>query len=121
MRATKPELAKRINAAYSLLKKNVSKEKILSVLTQQFGVSRKQAYRYLEHAQKQSNLLPIPEQKVVFTVKLPVSVVLQLKKSSEATGKSLSDLVAQSLEKFLKSSGYVNEQGQKEDLFRIHF
>ena len=115
MRATKSDLAKRINITYNLLKQNISKEKILSTLTQQFGVSRKQAYRYLGHAQKQSSLLPIPEEKVVFTVKLPLSLVLKLKKVSQIIGMSLSDFTTQCLEKSLKKSGNVCKEGQKDN------
>jgi hypothetical protein len=45
---------------------------------------------------------PIPERKVVFTVKIPLSLVRALRQMAKSTGESLSVLVTRALEAFLQ-------------------
>ena len=51
-RASKPELAQRINQAFSLMEKGLHSDQIIQQLQQEFGVSQIQAYRYLQRAKK---------------------------------------------------------------------
>ncbi|HEX2520605.1 MAG TPA: ribbon-helix-helix protein, CopG family [Terriglobia bacterium] len=46
--------------------------------------------------------MPVPERKGVFTVKLPLSLISRLRQLARSTGASLSALVTQALEAFLK-------------------
>lgn len=57
---------------------------------------------YIGEAQKTGKPLPIPEPKIVFTVKLPVKLVDQIRMFSRRTGQSLSELVTEALVTFLK-------------------
>ena len=103
------ELVKRVNVARSLLKKSSSRDEALSVIMDRFGVSRRQAYRYMEEALRIKRAVPVPERKVVFTVKVPKSLVSLIRHVASATGESLSVIVTQALKAFLKRRGY----GQK--------
>ena len=96
------QVAQRINTALDLLKRGSSREEALAALVRRYQVSRRQAYRYVEQAQQAKRKLPVPEEKIVFTVKLPVSLVTRLRRLAGSTGKSLSDLVTQALEAFLR-------------------
>ncbi|MBI1996103.1 MAG: ribbon-helix-helix protein, CopG family [Deltaproteobacteria bacterium] len=48
---------------------------------------------------------PIPERKVVFTVKIPLNLVRALRQIAKSTGDSLSVLVTRALEAFLQKRG----------------
>ena len=100
------ELVERVNVARSLLEKGSSRDEALSVVMDRFGVSRRQAYRYIEEALKIKRTVPIPGRKVVFTVKVPESLVSLIRYVASATGESLSAIVTQALEAFLKRRGY---------------
>ena len=51
MRSTAAEKAERLNAAHSLLARGVGMPEAVVSLSRQFGLSRRQAYRYLQEAQ----------------------------------------------------------------------
>ena len=104
-RSPHTKLAERINAALSLLKEGSGTEEVISEIITRFGVSRRQAYRYIQQAQQIESKLPIPEGKVVFTVKLPKSLVCLLRECANFTGESLSSIVAQAIEAYLKRRG----------------
>jgi hypothetical protein len=103
------EIVERVNVARSLLEKGSSQDEALSVIMDRFGVSRRQAYRYMEEALRIKRAVPVPERKVVFTVKVPESLVSLIRHVANATGESLSIMVTQALKAFLKRRGY----GQK--------
>jgi len=76
------------------------------VVMGRFGVSRRQAYRYIEEALRLKHTMPVLERKVVFTVKVPESLVSLIRRIANATGESLSSIVTQALKGFLKRRGY---------------
>jgi predicted HicB family RNase H-like nuclease len=96
------ELAQRINATLDLLKVSSSTEQVIVVLRRRYRISKRQAYRYILEAEKTTRKLPVPEAKGVFTVKLPLSLIARLRQLAHSTGASLSALVTQALEAFLK-------------------
>ena len=101
-RSSATQLAQRINAALDLLKEGYSNGEVADVLVRRYRVSKQQAHRYIEQAQRAKRKLPVPEQKIVFTVKLPVSLAARLRRLAGSTGKSLSDVVTQALEALLR-------------------
>ena len=105
-RSSDTDLAERINAALSLIREGVGTDEAVAEMMDRFAVSKRQAYRYLEEAQRVKRTMPVPERKVVFTVKLPESLVSFLRRVAGSTGESLSALVAQALKTFLKRRGY---------------
>jgi hypothetical protein len=108
-RSPNAELAKRTNAAMSLLEEGASNDEIISALMHRFGVSERQAYRYIQDAMRLKHHVPIPEQKIVFTVKLPKSLVSFLRHFADSTGDSLSNIVTHALTAFLKRKGHGRE------------
>ena len=100
-RASNSEKNRRINFAISLLAKNVSCSEATTQLRDRFGISLRQASRYVQEATNTTEQLPIPEEKIVFTIKLPVSLVSRVRKFSKETGKSISDITSQALEYIL--------------------
>jgi len=105
-RAPHAELTERVNVARSLLKEGSSRDEAVSFVMDRFGVSRRQAYRYIEEALRIKRTVPVPERKVVFTVKVPKSLVSLIRHIANATGESLSTIVTQALKAFLKRRGY---------------
>lgn len=68
----------------------------------QYGLSRRQAYRYLYQAQGVRAPLPVPEAKAVFTVKLPVSLIRQVRQQARRGGGTISQWVEEALQQSLK-------------------
>lgn len=93
--------AERINAALALIGKHKSLAEAASALVQTYGMSRRQAYRYLQQAQQQREPVPVPERKIAFTVKLSEGLIRELRGRATLTGQTLSELVTQALEGFL--------------------
>jgi hypothetical protein len=108
MKSTQAERAQRINAALSLIKSYDTVSQAAKAMAEQFCISKRQAYRYINDAVKAGSEIPIPDQKIAFTVKLSQSLIQKLRAYSKASRKSLSDIVTQSLEDFLQ-----NGRGQR--------
>ncbi len=110
MKSTHAERAQRINAALSLIKKHSTVSKAADAMTEKYGISKRQAYRYLHDASKIGAEIPIPDQKIAFTVKLSQSLIQGLREYAKKSGQSLSEIVTQSLEGFLQ-----NGRGQRSE------
>jgi predicted regulator of amino acid metabolism with ACT domain len=100
-RAQNSELAKRINHTFTMLQKDNPQPQIVEKLIQKYGVSQIQAYRYIALAKEINEKMEIPERSVVFTVKLPPSLIRRIKKLSGAKGLTISKVVHTALEEFL--------------------
>lgn len=100
-RSQKPELAERINVAFTLLKKELPDSQIVNQLMKKFGVSKIQAYRYVQQAKSNKELMVVPEPTIVFTVKLPPSLISQIRNFANFKGMSISRVVRTALEDFL--------------------
>ena len=96
-KSSESEQARRVNATVSLLKQRTSPPGVLSWLIAQYGVSRRQAYRYLQQAQAARGPVPVPEAKRVFTVKLSVSVIRQVRRQARREGGAISQWVEAAL------------------------
>ena len=75
---------------------------VITLLALRLGVSPRQAARYVHAAQQQSGPLTVPEDKVVFTVKLPTSLVRRVRRHVRTQERSISQWVAQALEEHLQ-------------------
>lgn len=91
----------RVNMAIRLLRQRRSPEAILSALVKGWGISRRQAYRYL--LEGRSNLQPrvVPEPKGVFTVNLPRRLIQKVRAHCRQQSRPMSQVVAQALERWL--------------------
>jgi len=108
-RSQHPELAKRINHAYDLLKKDQPPIQIVEHLMELYRVSQIQAYRYLQQAKENNGQIAIPEVAVVFTVKLPPSLIKRVKKCAGSEGMLISKVVRAALEEFLAKKDHAKK------------
>lgn len=97
------ERAQRINAALALIKEYKAPAKAAKALAAHYGISRRQAYRYVHEAEATGTQVPIPDKKIAFTVKLSQGLIRAVRHYANSTGTSLSEVVAQALEAFLQS------------------
>lgn len=93
--------AERLNAAFALLEEQRSLADAAATLVASYGMSKRQAYRYLNEAQQQPHPVPIPERKIAFTVKLSGGLVQRLRQRARSSGQTLSELVSQAIEALL--------------------
>jgi hypothetical protein len=91
-------LAERVNAAADLLDRGVPAGRAARELAGRFGCSPRQAHRYLQRAGR-SGRMPAPGPVAVFTVRLPVPLIARVRARAAASGRTLSAVVAQALEK----------------------
>ena len=101
-RSTNSLRAERINTALVLLQQSESLAAAARTMVEAYGMSKRQAYRYLQEAQAQPQPLRIPEQKIAFTVKLPPAIVEEARQHARQHGQSLSHFVEQALETYLQ-------------------
>lgn len=92
--------AQRVNAAADLLAGGASAVDAANVLATRFGVSTRQARRYVEQAAS-TGRRAVPQASVVFTVKLPPALVTRVRRRAARSDVTISALVAQALTEFL--------------------
>lgn len=113
-RARGDQYARRVNRAMTLLAEGLSSAEAARRLAEQFEISERQAWRYLQAATGRSEPLEVPEPKVVFTVKLPESLVDRVRSVAASRGKTLSSLVAEALEGLLQRLRPGQPEGGRE-------
>jgi hypothetical protein len=100
-RATKTQKARLLNAAHRLLARPTELAEAARQLEDEFALSRRQAYRYLEEAAALSAPVPAVEPTVAITFKLPLSIVRALRAYARRSGLTLGQIVTQALTTFL--------------------
>jgi Ribbon-helix-helix protein, copG family len=103
-RASARERTQRVNMALDLLKKKISPGEVVSSLGAKFDLSARQAYRYLQQAQRTTRPLAVPQPKAVFTVKLPTNLIRRVRQAARRRRQPISDLVTEALEDWLTKS-----------------
>jgi hypothetical protein len=98
-RSTKADKARQLNAAQRLLKRNVALSEAAQRLSRQFGLSLRQAYRYLEEAAQLEEPVPITERRVPVTLKPPPSTGGP-RAYARSSGQSIGVIVARALDAF---------------------
>ena len=94
------EYARRVNAAAELLAAGVGALAAAERLATRFGVSVRQARRYVEAAVAAGGSVAVPEPATVFTVKLPASLAGRVRAHARESGASISAVVAGALTEF---------------------
>src|SRR5260370_34877771 len=74
-RSTQAQRAERVRAAQELLARGTSMVEAAVALSRDFGLSRRQAYRYLEEAQAVPSPPVVAEASVTITLKIPINIV----------------------------------------------
>lgn len=95
-RASEAQYAERVNAAAELVESGVSAAEAARVLAGRFAVSVRQGRRYVDQAVA-AGRLAVPEESVVFTVKLPASLVARVRAQAQEAGTTISATVADAL------------------------
>jgi predicted DNA-binding transcriptional regulator YafY len=102
-RSTKANKARQLNAAYRLLERNAELSAAAQNLSRKFGLSRRQAYRYLEQAGELGHPVPVEEASIPITLKLPPSTVRLLRSHASSSGLTLGEIVTRALRAFLSA------------------
>jgi len=100
-RSTQAQKAVRLNAAQALLAEGTSMAEAAVALVQAFDLSRRQAYRYLEEARALGRAVPVPEEPVAITLKLPADVVRDLRREAAQRGVPMGTFVARAVRAYL--------------------
>ena len=95
------EQIQRVNTAVQLLGEKTPSPKVLDLLITRYGVSRRQAFRYVRQAQANAVVLPVPAAKTVFTVKLPSDLAVQIRQRAQRGHQTISAVVAEALTAYL--------------------
>ena len=101
VRSTDAQKAERLNAAHSLLVRGVSVADAVVSLSRQFGLSRRQAYRYLQEAQAIGHAVPVVAASVPITLKIPANVVRDVRAYAVFSGLTISEIVTRAITAFL--------------------
>jgi len=102
-RSTKADKARQLNAAYRLLAGNAELPRAAQSLSREFGLSRRQAYRYLEQAAQLDHRVEVVEATVPITLKLPPRTVQRLRGYARTSGLTLGEIVTRALAGFLSA------------------
>lgn len=71
------------------------------MLTEEFDLSRRQAYRYLLEAQAIERPVPIAAPNVAITVKVSADIAAKLRSHAHATGSTIGDVVSRAVSALL--------------------
>jgi hypothetical protein len=96
-RASEAQKAERLNRARDLLRQLDQLPEAVARLTQDCAISSRQAYRYLQQAQRLKRPVPVSEAKTAFTVKLPRSLIQRVRHYAATRGLSISEVVSRAL------------------------
>ena len=97
------EKARHLNTARSLLQRQVALSEAVRRLSGKFGLSERQAYRYLEEASQLDRAVEVPEATVPITMKLPPRTVELLRKYARSSGLTIGASVTGALLAFLRT------------------
>ena len=99
-RSTDTQKAERLNAAHGLLARGTSTAEAATLLSREFGFSRRPAYS-LGEAETIGHAVPVGEPTVTITLKIPGDVVRNLRAYSAASGVTIGEIVARAIFAFL--------------------
>ena len=100
-RSTDAQKSERLNAAHSLLERGIGMREAVVSLSRQFGMSRRQAYRYLQEAETIGHPVPVVAPSVPITLKIPANIVGEVRAYSVISGLTLSEIVTRAITTFL--------------------
>lgn len=96
-RASDTEKAKRLNRARELLRQFDQLPDAVERLADDCSISPRQAYRYLQQAQRLKEPVAVGESKLAFTVKLPRSLIQRVRLYASVKKFSISEVVNRAL------------------------
>ena len=96
-RSTQAEKTQRLNAAFDLLAHGYTVTEAAAVMIKDCGLSRRQAYRYLQEAQQIKYPLPIIAPSIPITIKVSEDVVLKLRAYAKTSGLTIGEIVGRAV------------------------
>lgn len=100
-RATDPQKSHRLNAAHELLVRGVDLATATESLIAEYGISRRQAYRYLQQAHRMRRPVTVAEPTIPITIKVPADVVQKLRAYARHSDLTIGAIVARAVLSFL--------------------
>jgi len=100
-RSTKADKARQLNAAFSMLRRAIALPEARQALAREFGLSERQAYRYLEEAAHLEGPVEVSEATVPITIKIPVKTARLLRAYARSSGLTIGAIVSRALAAFL--------------------
>lgn len=104
-RASDAQKAERLNRARALLQQTDQLPAAVERLARDCSISSRQAYRYLQQAQRLKQPVPVSESKLAFTVKLPRSLIQRVRLYASVKRISISEVVSRALLTLLPRGG----------------
>ena len=101
IRSTRAQKAERLRAARRLLADEIGMAEAAMALSRAFGLSRRQAYRYLEQARAGAPAPSAAETSITITLKMPESLAEALRAHAAERGVTASEIVRQAVATFL--------------------
>jgi hypothetical protein len=92
-----------VNQALRFLQQALPPAEAARRLARAHGISGRQAHRYILLAEKSAAPVSIPEEKAVFTVKLPRSLIRRVRRTARQRGGEISAWVAEALQRALSA------------------
>jgi predicted DNA-binding transcriptional regulator YafY len=96
-RASDAQKTERLNRARALLRDFDQIPDAVEQLAQECAISPRQAYRYVQQAQRLKEPLAVTEPKLAFTVKLPLSLIQRVRLYASVKDLSISEVVSRAL------------------------
>ena len=103
-RVMRVQKSERVRAARRLLAAGTSMAEAAVTLSRNFGLSRRQAYRYLEEAQLDGPPSAPAEASITITLKMPASLVRDLRVHAMHSGMTTSEIVRRAIFAFLSAT-----------------
>ncbi|MDD9998474.1 MAG: hypothetical protein OXQ89_12105 [Rhodospirillaceae bacterium] len=105
VRSTRSQKTERLNAAYTLIAQGVSANEAVQRLSQRFGLSQRQSYRYVQKARAMDRPAEPSEALIPITIKIPGTLADTLRAYARSSGHSIGEIVAQAVRRFLSDAG----------------
>jgi hypothetical protein len=102
-RSTKTDKARQLNAAYALHGSNMPLSDAIQHLSREFGLSERQAYRYLNDATHMDQPVEVTEATVPITLKVPAGTAHLLRAYAKTSGLTIGSIVTRALTMFLST------------------
>ena len=103
-RAYADEYAERVNRA-AVLVRRLSPADAVRALQAEFGLSERQARRYVNAGLERPDGVSVPERTAVFTVRLAPSLIGGLRERAGASGQTVSAVTAEAVHAYLAGAG----------------
>lgn len=105
-RSTNTEKSQRLNRAFELLAKGYTVNYAAGALVAMYGISLRQAYKYLQEAQQIGHLIPVVEPTIPITLKIPEEAATKLRAYSKMSNMTMGDIVGRAILTFLAGEGF---------------